>query len=355
MDDRAVLLQSLKIDRSEPEPTRRGWLWIGLAALVLAGGVGGFFLLDRPDRATTAQEAPANAPAAASAPAQAASGSAQGSTPASAPASAPGSAPAAADGRVLNASGYIVARRRATVSAEITGRVETLMIEEGQRVARGDVLARLDPALAQVDLALAEARVQSAQAVLLAAQANFAESERVLRRITDLSDKDFSSQADLTRSQAEKAAREAELARAQADLAVARLQVDLSRERLEDHTIRAPFGGVVIDKNAQEGEIIAPGSAGGGFTRTGICTLVDMDSLEIEVDVNEAYINRVFEGQRVSAQLDAYPDWAIGAQVIAIVPTANRDKATVRVRIGIDEPDPRILPDMGVNVAFLES
>ena len=119
--------------------------------------------------------------------------------------------------------------------------------------------------------------------------------------------------------------------------------------------LRAPFAGVVVTKNAQPGEMISPISAGGGFTRTGICTIVDMTSLEIEVDVNEAYIQRVKAGQDVNAVLDAYPDWQIPAEVIAIVPTADRQKATVRVRIGFRERDSRVLRDMGVKVAFLGS
>ena len=119
--------------------------------------------------------------------------------------------------------------------------------------------------------------------------------------------------------------------------------------------MRAPFAGVVTVKAAQEGETVSPVSAGGGFTRTGIGTIVDMSSLEVEVDVNESFINRVTAGQRVDVRLNAYPDWQIGARVIAIVPTADRAKAAVRVRIGFDAIDERVLPQMGVRVSFLES
>ena len=136
---------------------------------------------------------------------------------------------------------------------------------------------------------------------------------------------------------------------------VARLEVARQKEIVDDHTVKAPFSGIVTIKNAQPGEIVAPGSAGGGFTRTGICTIVDMTSLEIEADVNEAFIGRIFNDQQVRANLDAYPDWDIPASVIAIIPTANRDKATVRVRIRLDVADSRILPDMGVKIAFYGS
>ena len=175
----------------------------------------------------------------------------------------------------------------------------------------------------------------------------------MLARNRTLAEEQFASEAAVTRAEADVEALTAQHARISADLEIARLQVSRQRETVEKHIIRAPFAGVVVDKNAQPGEIISPISAGGGFTRTGICTLVDMDSLEIEVDVNESYIGRVFAGQEVVATLDSYPDWQIPAAVIAVVPTANRDKATVRVRISLGEKDPRILPDMGVKVAFL--
>jgi RND family efflux transporter MFP subunit len=134
---------------------------------------------------------------------------------------------------------------------------------------------------------------------------------------------------------------------------VAERQVALRQSDLDDTVIRAPFAGVALSKDAQPGEMVSPVSAGGGFTRTGISTIVDMSSLEIEVDVNESFINRVTPGQKVEATLDAYPDWRIPAHVITIVPTADRQRATVLVRIAFEQLDPRILPDMGVKVAFM--
>jgi RND family efflux transporter MFP subunit len=255
---------------------------------------------------------------------------------------------------ILNASGYITARRMATVSAEVMGLIASVEVEEGMQVSAGQVLARIDDALARVNLQFAQAQVKVLQSRVNSIKANLAEAERQQLRYAGLMDKNYSSRAQLTQSQASVQSLQADLASAHADIEVTRLEVDRQRERLADHTIRAPFSGVVTQKNAQPGEIVAPSSAGGGFTRTGICTIVDMDSLEIEVDVNEAFIGRVTAGQKVSANLDAYPQWDIPATVIAIIPTADRAKATVRVRIGIDEKDARILPDMGVKVAFLK-
>ncbi|MEO0578985.1 MAG: efflux RND transporter periplasmic adaptor subunit, partial [Pseudomonadota bacterium] len=250
------------------------------------------------------------------------------------------------------ASGYITARRIATVSSQITGLITEVRVEEGMVVEEGQVLARLDDELARVDLELATARLASQRAGVASIRANLAEAERVLNRARRLRPKNLVSEAELSNAVANYDSLTADLERAQADVAVLELEVERQRERLEDHVITAPFAGVVTVKNAQTGEIVSPGSAGGGFTRTGICTIVDMASLEIEVDVNESFIGRVFAGQRVVASLDAYPDWDISAAVIAIIPTADRAKATVRVRIGIEASDARILPDMGVKVAF---
>ncbi|MEX2963824.1 efflux RND transporter periplasmic adaptor subunit [Microbulbifer sp. TYP-18] len=255
---------------------------------------------------------------------------------------------------VLNASGYITARRMATVSAEVMGLITSVDVEEGMSVTQGQVLARLDDAKAKVNLDFALAQIQVLQARQASILANLEEAQRQRVRFAGLMDKQYSSRAQLTQSEARVESLQAELASARADIEVAEIEVQRQRERLEDHTIRAAFAGVVTQKNAQPGEIVAPSSAGGGFTRTGICTIVDMDSLEIEVDVNEAFIGRVSPGQKVNANLDAYPDWDIPATVVAIIPTADRAKATVRVRIGIDDLDPKILPDMGVKVAFLQ-
>ncbi|MEE8295672.1 MAG: efflux RND transporter periplasmic adaptor subunit [Sphingomonadales bacterium] len=255
--------------------------------------------------------------------------------------------------QILNASGYITARRKATVSAEITGRIVEVLIEEGTVVEEGQIVARLDDTLAQVDLDLAKASVRSAEARITEISANLKEAKRVLARTEELIKSQNASQAALTKAQAGVDTLQSSYERAGVDIEIAKLQVARQQETVDKHVIRAPFAGVVVAKNAQPGEMISPVSAGGGFTRTGICTLVDMDSLEIEVDVNESYIGRVFAGQKVTANLDSYPDWDIPAEVIAVVPTANRDKATVKVRIGLGVKDSRILPDMGVKVAFL--
>ena len=256
------------------------------------------------------------------------------------------------DAGSLVASGYVVARRRATVAAEITGRVAEVLVEEGMAVRKGQLLARLDDTLALTDLATATSRGDSATASVAAIHAQLAEAERILHRTQDLARSHLASEADLTKAETQVVDLKAQLARSEAELATARSDAKHAAEVLGKHRIIAPFAGVVVDKNAQPGEIISPMSAGGGFTRTGICTLVDMDSLEIEVDVNEAYISRVRPEQAVKATLDAYPDWTIPARVIAIVPTADRAKATVRVRIAILSKDPRILPDMAIKVAF---
>jgi len=253
----------------------------------------------------------------------------------------------------LVASGYVVARRKATVAAEITGKVTDVFVEEGMVVTEGQELARLDTILPQADLASAKARVVSAEASVESGYADLKDAERILERTRNLQAKDFATQADLTKNQARADVLRAQWRKAQADLATAKVDVTRSAETLDKHHIKAPFAGVVVDKNAQPGEMISPLSAGGGFTRTGVCTIVDMDSLEIEVDVNEAFIHKVTAQQHVNAVLDAYPDWVIPASVIAIVPTANRDKATIKVRIAILQKDPRILPDMAVKVTFL--
>ncbi|WP_226643837.1 efflux RND transporter periplasmic adaptor subunit [Microbulbifer variabilis] len=254
---------------------------------------------------------------------------------------------------VLNASGYITARRMATVSAEVMGLISSVDVEEGMQVEEGQVLARLDNVKARVSLAFARAQIQVLQAQEASILAKLKEAERQYQRFAGLRDKNYSSKAQLTQSESTVEGLRADLKSARANIEVAKLEAERQRERLEDHTIRAPFAGIVTQKNAQPGEIVAPSSAGGGFTRTGICTIVDMDSLEIEVDVNEAFIGRISTGQKVNANLDAYPEWDIPATVVAIIPTADRAKATVRVRIGIDQKDSRILPDMGVKVGFL--
>jgi len=238
----------------------------------------------------------------------------------------------------LVASGYVVARRMATVAAEVTGRVLDVRVEEGQSVRQGQVLATLEPSLAR-------SQVQSAQARAVAAQAQLAEAQRNLQRTQALAAQGFASNAALTSAQASADSAQAAANASRADARTAEAQ-------LAYYEIRAPFSGVIVDKAAQAGEIISPISAGGGFTRTGICTIVDMQSLEIEVDVSEAYISKVSPGQPVRAVLDAYPDVTFPAHVIAIIPAASRDRATFRVRVGFDHLDPRILPEMAIKVTF---
>ena len=357
MDDKRDLLQRLSLDRSETGSARapRLALWITGLGIVVLIGAGTVMLSLReggenaPQDGGSGESAVEDSGAAGSA---ALSGPA-GTADVAAANGQSGATPPAADERVLNASGYIVARRRATVSAEITGRITEILVEEGMQIEAGQIVARLDDALARADLRLAQAQVAGARADVARAEAELAEARRVLGRTETLNLENYSSEAAFTRAQADVDMAAATLARAQADLELALAQADRARERVDDHVIRAPFTGVVTDKNAQPGEIISPASAGGSFTRTGICTLVDMDSLEIEVDVNEAYIGRVREGQRVEARLDAYPDWTIPARVVAIIPTADRAQATVQVRIGLEETESRILPEMGVNVVFL--
>jgi len=323
--DLSEKLNSLKIDRDgEPERSGSGrlWLWVVLA-LAVAGLA--LFLFLRP-RAVPVRTAVV----------------AEGST-------AGGGAAA-----VLNASGYVTARRQSTVSSKVTGKVIEVLVEEGMKVDEGQVLARLDDSQARLSLRLSEARLAAAERALDETEARLHEANLRRRRTQDLTTQGIASTADLDAVVAEADALAARLELQRGEAEVARREVALARQNLEDTVIRAPFAGVAISKNAQPGEMISPMSAGGGFTRTGISTIVDMASLEIEVDVNEAYIQRVKEGQRVSATLDAYPEWQIPGHVITTIPAAERDKATVKVRIGFDELDPRILPDMGVKVAFLE-
>jgi RND family efflux transporter MFP subunit len=254
---------------------------------------------------------------------------------------------------VLNASGYVTARRRATVSSKITGKVVEVNVEEGMAVKEGQVLARLDDANARAALMLAEAQAEAARQAVAESEVRLAEARVTLRRRVQLVKDGLATQAELDQAQAEVDSIAARIAAARQQVRVAESQIKVQQTDLDNTVIRAPFSGVAISKDAQPGEMVSPVSAGGGFTRTGICTIVDMRSLEIEVDVNEAYINRVTPGQNVSAVLDAYPDWQIPTRVITMVPTADRQKATVLVRIGFNELDPRILPDMGVKVTFL--
>jgi RND family efflux transporter MFP subunit len=255
---------------------------------------------------------------------------------------------------VLDATGYVTARRQATVSAQITGTVAAVLIEEGDHVQQGQVIGRLDDTAQRAALAQAQAQLHSTQARLLQDEAQLAQNERDVKRDEDLIGRKLVSQQALEQARTQVQAQSAQVQAQRRQIELAAAGVRAAQVQLDYCTVRAPFTGVVIAKAAQVGEIVSPLSAGGGFTRTGIGTLVDMDSLEIEVDVNEAYINRVLPGQPVASVLNAYPDWQIPSHVIAIIPTADRSKATVKVRIGLDVKDARIVPDMGVRVSFLE-
>ena len=262
---------------------------------------------------------------------------------------------AGADHTVLNASGYVTARREATVSSKITGKVTEVLIEEGMKVQEGQVLAHLDDTNVRASWLLAQAQLVSASNALAETRVRIREADQELGRQAGLLKSKIATQADYDHAEASALALQAKLLQQQADITVAARQVDTWQQQLDDTVIRAPFAGVVTSKNAQPGEMISPISAGGGFTRTGIGTIVDMQSLEIEIDVNESYINRVEAGQPVEATLDAYPDWKIPCKVIAIIPTADRQKSTVKVRVGFDQLDPRILPEMSIKVAFRDA
>jgi HlyD family secretion protein len=341
-DDRAKLLRSLAIDRGGTEPlppAKSPWpkrLSSGAIAIaMIATGV--WFVLPQFRGGERAEQgvsvsAPTEPPVAPQAPVLTAESHRAGA---------------------LSASGYVVARRKATVAAEITGRVVELFVDEGMTVQAGQVVARLDSVLAETDLNLARSKVAAAEAAANAIAAELRDAERIFGRVQSLSQKSIASEADLTKAEARVGILRAQLGQAQANLQTARLDVERSAKVLDKHGIRAPFDGVVVERSAQPGEVISPMSAG-GFTRTGICTIVDMDSIEIEVDVNEAFIGRVRPGGAIAAVLDAYSDWTIPAAVIAVVPTANREKATVKVRIGLRQKDPRVLPDMAVKVKFLD-
>jgi RND family efflux transporter MFP subunit len=223
------------------------------------------------------------------------------------------------------------------------------------KVKEGQILARLDDSNIKVSLDVAAAQLASAKAALAETEAQLKNADQEFQRTTELAKQHIASQSDLDLAESNAKALQAHLAQQKLDVVVADRQVAGWQQQMDDMIIRAPFDGVITTKDAQPGEMISPVSAGGGFTRTGIGTIVDMGSLEIEIDVNESYINRVEPGQPVEATLDAYPDWKIPCKVIAIIPTADRDKSTVKVRVGFDRLDPRILPDMSVKVAFRDN
>ena len=329
MNTSADLLKELRIDRKAPppEPTSRRALWITLGVIValLVLAAAGWAVFGR-EKAIEVQTAPV---------------------------AALGNGNAAAT--VLDASGYVVARRMATVSAKVTGKVQEVLIEEGMRVEAGQVLARLEPIDADADRALAQSQLQAARSQTGGVQAQLVEAEANARRLSSLAAQQLVSKAQYDQAVAQRDLLRAQVLTAQRNERSAADRLKIADIGLDNTVVRAPFAGVVIAKAAQPGEIVSPLSAGGGFTRTGIGTIVDMDSLEVEVEVNESFIGRVQPKMPIQATLNAYPDWQIPGEVIAIIPTADRSKATVKVRVALSVKDPRVVPDMGVRVSFLES
>jgi RND family efflux transporter MFP subunit len=258
-----------------------------------------------------------------------------------------------ASSSALDASGYVVARRQATVSAKTTGRVIEVLIEEGQFVEKNQIIARLDDTNTGAVLDLNRAQFAQAQASLDAAKVALDDARRIFTRNEQQFAAKVISAQDFDNAQAAFNNIQSEYSVRLKALEVARTNLSVAQRDQDDTIVRAPFAGVVTVKAAQPGEIVSPISAGGGFTRTGIGTIVDMTSLEVEVDVNENFINRVRPGQQATIRLNAYPDWTIPAQVIAVIPTADRAKATVKVRVAFKERDERVLPEMGARVSFM--
>jgi RND family efflux transporter MFP subunit len=254
---------------------------------------------------------------------------------------------------LLNASGYVTPRNRATVAAKVTGRLTDVFVDEGVHVSAGQVLAQLDDTDVRVRLAQAEADRNVTRAALAELEVNLGNAQRELQRAEQLQQAGISTPQALDAARTAVESLQARIASNREQVQAAEARIQVAKQDLENTVIRAPFAGIVVSKDAQRGEMVSPVSAGGGFTRTGIATIVDMNSLEVEVDVNESYIARVKPGQPATAVLDAYPDWQIPAKVRTIIPTADRQKATVKVRLTFDKLDPRILPDMGVKVTFL--
>ena len=327
MDRSPDLLKELRIERNAPpSPRSWRWLWIVLAIAVVLALAFVVVRMLRADNSPQVHVATATA-----------IGGANGTA------------------SVLDATGYVTARREATVSSKITGKVKEVFIEEGQHVDAGYVMATLDPIDADAQRSLSVAQVAAARSQADSLQAQLKSAEADASRFAELASRKLVSRSQLDQAIATRDNLRAQLQAAQHNVQVAADNVHIADLGVDNTIVRAPFAGVVIAKAAQAGEIVSPFSAGGGFTRTGIGTIVDMDSLEIEVDVNEAYIGRVQPKMPVEAVLNAYPDWKIPAEVIAIIPTADRGKATVKVRIALKSKDPRIVPDMGVKVSFLEA
>jgi RND family efflux transporter MFP subunit len=321
-------LSSLRIERNTPSSSNGGGrkvlIWAGVAAAVVIAIVAAFFFFSAKTTEVTTIVAEADS-----------AGPSLGTS-------------------VLNASGYVVARRMATVSSKVTGKILEILVEEGMQVEKDQVLAKLDPVNLQTVLTMSQRELEASRRNLTEIEVRLTDARKNLERSESLVKQQLISQFALDASRAEANALAARLEASKAQVKVAESGLAMRKIDYDDLQVRAPFKGVVISKDAQPGEIVSPMSAGGGFTRTGIATIVDMDSREVEVDVNESYINRVKSDQRVEATLDAYPDAPLAAHVINIVPTADRTKATVRVRIAFDKLDSRILPDMGIKVRFLD-
>ncbi|HEY1131386.1 MAG TPA: efflux RND transporter periplasmic adaptor subunit [Roseateles sp.] len=322
------MLKELRIDGAHREDQGSGppkWVLgaaAGLVVLVLAGGAAWWFVAG--NKAIAVQTATVRAN---------------------------GQGPAA--DAVLQATGYVTARRMATVSAQMTGTLTEVLIDEGFKVKKGQVLARLDDSGLRAGLAAAEAQIRTAEANLGQLRAQLAQAQADERRQAELAASGMTTRQ--SREQASTAVKtvSAQMEAAQRQIEAAQAQARQARVNFDYATVRAPFDGVVTARAAQVGEIISPLSAGGGFTRTGVGTIVDMDSLEVNVDVNEAYIAQVKADMPCEAVLDAYPDWKIPAHVVAVIPSADRGKATVKVRVALEKKDDRVVPDMGVRVSFL--
>jgi RND family efflux transporter MFP subunit len=229
-----------------------------------------------------------------------------------------------------------------------------LNIEEGQRVSKSEILAELDDKQAAISYQLALAELSAKQASFDEFTLLFKQQTLRFKRNKSLANRQLISEQLLEDSEFRNAQLAIQIRNKQAMVHSAEQRVELAQYQLNQHKIRAPFDGVVISKNAQVGELISAGSSGGGFIRTGVGTIVDMSSLEIEVEVGESYINRVYPGQKVIAKLDAYPQWKISSEVVAVIPTADRQKASIKVRVKLLEVDSRVLPDMGVKVSFIK-
>lgn len=327
MNQRTEMLERLRIDRtqhSQPSTRALRWALAVVAIVAIVAGAKGFALMTV--RSNT-----------------------EPSSTAAAPAAAPCARTPATSGSILEASGYVVALREATVSGKSIYRVREVLVQEGQAVSKDEIIAHLDDTNIQAALIQSRAQVKQLEAALEAARVAATDAlpifERNQRQLSD----GLISQDTFDAAQAHFHAMTTAVAVAKQNLEVARAAVDVNLRYQDDTVIRAPFDGVVTVKTAQPGEIVSPQFSGGG----GIAKIVDMKSLEVDVDVSENFINRVHPNQLATVTLNAYPDWQIPAAVIAVIPTADRAKATVKVRVGFDQPDSRIVPEMGARVSFL--